>query len=240
MIVQIGAAGVGDLQQALVEAGEAIDQIELDKAIFGTSTYMAVRDYQARHVGPDGQALGEDGIVGPATMWALTHPGASGKSYVVNGWRFDSSSIRAEVRQVLQVAVGEIGVVEQPDGSNRGARVDQYTTPDLGIPWCAAFASWCYARAEHGSPFGRLLSAYKFSQWGSANGRIVAALDVPQPGDVFVILRGDLHGHVGLVTSLTDDSSGVMTVEGNSANACRGLIRPRASINLFVRPFPII
>lgn len=240
MIVQIGAANVGALQQALVEAGEAIDRAELAAATFGVSTEMAVRDYQARHVGPDGHALGEDGIVGPATQWALTHPGASGKSYVVNGWRFDSSSLRAEVRLLLQVAVGEIGVVENPDGSNRGVRVDQYTEPDLGIPWCAAFVSWCYKRGEQPSPFGRILSAYKMAQWSSAQGRVVAALDVPQPGDVFVILRGDLHGHVGMVTGLTDDSQGVMTCEGNSANAVRGLIRARASINLFVRPFPIV
>jgi hypothetical protein len=168
-------------------------------------------------------------------MWALLHPNGTQSRYTAPGWRCAPSEARAEVRRILEVAVGEIGVVERPDASNRGPRVDVYTAPELGIPWCAAFVSWCYAHAEKGSPFGRLLSALRFRDWGAAHGRTLGASALPQPGDVFVIPRGDLHGHVGLVAGLAPDGR-MLTIEGNAGNAVRGLVRARAAVTAVVRP----
>jgi hypothetical protein len=158
--------------------------------------------------------------------------------YTAPGWRCDPSEARLEVRGILEVAVGEIGTVEQPDGSNRGERVDVYTAPELGIPWCAAFVSWCYAHAEEGSPFGRLLSALRFRDWGAAHDRILGEAAMASPGDVFLILRGDMHGHVGLVAGLTFDGR-MCTVEGNAGNAVRGLVRARAAVTAVLRPIPL-
>ncbi len=222
-----------ELHQALVEAGETIDSAELAAGAIGPSTTAAVRHFQAQHTGSDGHALAVDGVVGPATAWALAHPNGGVARYTAAGWRCEPSQAREAVKPVLAAAVDEIGSCERPDGSNRGPRVDIYTAPDLGIPWCAAFASWCYRLA--GSPFGRLLSAYKIGEWGKARGRVVTD---PQPGDLFVILRGDLHGHVGLVAGAPVGGR-FCTVEGNSGNAVRGLVRPVDSISLFVRPIPL-
>jgi peptidoglycan hydrolase-like protein with peptidoglycan-binding domain len=44
------------IQQALIEAGEAIDAAELAAGVVGSSTAAAVRHFQAHHVGPDGHA----------------------------------------------------------------------------------------------------------------------------------------------------------------------------------------
>lgn len=233
-----GSAGVGAIHQALVEAGEPVAADELAAGAFGPSTEAAVRDFQARHVGPGGHALSEDGVVGPATEWALEHPNGAQARYTAPGWRYELSSCRAAVRRVLEVAVGEIGVTEQPDGSNSGPRVDVYTQPERGIQWCAAFVSWCYRRSENGSPFGTILSAYKFAEWGRQKGGLLGIAALPSPGDVFVIIRGDLHGHVGLVAGLTMDGR-LCTVEGNSGNAVRGLIRTRSTLSAIVRPIPI-
>lgn len=38
---------------------------------FGTATEKAVKEFQTAHDGPDGRALAIDGVVGPATWWAL-------------------------------------------------------------------------------------------------------------------------------------------------------------------------
>ncbi len=54
----------------------------------------------------------------------------------------------------LQVAETQVGVTEQPPGSNDGPQIAQYRTATqgayAGAPWCAYFVSWC--AAEAGSP----------------------------------------------------------------------------------------
>lgn len=240
MLVRQGAIGVGTIHQALVEAGEPIAADELASGLYGPSTELAVRDFQSRHVDQNGHALQEDGTVGPMTMWALQHPNGGTSRFTAPGWRCEPSDCRAAVKRVVEVAVGEIGVIEQPDGSNRGARVDVYTAPDLGIPWCAAFVSWCFLRgADDGSPFGRILSALKMREWAVTNNRLLGIAALPQPGDVFVLLRGDLHGHVGLVVGSTPDGR-MLTIEGNAGNAVRGLVRARAAVSCIIRPIPLV
>jgi hypothetical protein len=55
--------------------------------------------------------------------------------------------------EALKVAVSQIGVMEQPPGSNRGPEVDRYLTavgldPTRGsFPWCAAFVFSCFDEA---------------------------------------------------------------------------------------------
>lgn len=225
---------VGSVHQELLEAGCSIDAAELAAHRFGPTTELAVKAFQAAHVDLQGHRLDQDGVVGPMTLWALQHPAASAApSFTAPGWRSDIDQEPFEVRQILAAAVGEIGTREEPDGSNRGPRVDQYTGPEgLGQPWCAYFVSWCWSRREEGSPFGKLGSVLKLKSWGDEHGRIVAT---PQPGDLFLIMRDHFHGHCGLV-ALVNPNGTICTVEGNCSNAVRGLIRDTGSITAFVRP----
>jgi peptidoglycan hydrolase-like protein with peptidoglycan-binding domain len=39
---------------------------------FGANTEKAVKAFQSEHNGPNGESLKADGIIGPATWWALT------------------------------------------------------------------------------------------------------------------------------------------------------------------------
>src|SRR5689334_590246 len=50
----------------------------------------------------------------------------------------------------LRIALTQLGVKEQPAGSNRGPEVDGYLlTVGLspGYAWCAAFVYWCFHKA---------------------------------------------------------------------------------------------
>jgi len=254
MLVRQGAIGVGTIHQALIEAGETVADDERESGLYGASTELAVRDFQAHHVDQSGHALAVDGICGPATLWALQHPNGGANRFTAPGWRCEPSQAREAVRRVLEVAVDELGlgVTEQPDGSNRGPRVDVYTAPDLGIPWCAAFASWCYARRDGGSPFGRFTGSWQFREWGRKTGRVLGqglmtgAAAMPQAGDVAIILREDPRktqkeppGHTMLIAGIADDGR-LITIEGNSGNAVRGLVRPLDAPTFIVRPIPLV
>lgn len=241
MILQLGDSGplVGGVQQLLVESGYSPGLEDIGKQTFGFGTRDAVKAFQASHSGADGHALTVDGIIGASTAWSLQHPGGGGHGYTAPGWRCYPSEAPEPVRTVLQWSVGKIGVHEDPDGSNRGPEIDEWTgmtgqPADVrGPAWCAFWVSAAYAQAEGGSPFGVLASAYKIKEWGIAHGKIVSSILLP--GDIFVILRGDLHGHVGIVGTVLDVSS-VATIEANSSNGIRGLVRQVASFNCVVRP----
>jgi len=55
-----------------------------------------------------------------------------------------------------------------------------------------------------------------------------------RPGDVFVTMRTDIHGHVGLIVHVKDGRA--FTIEGNSGNAVRGGCRRLDSFTAVVRP----
>jgi hypothetical protein len=240
MALKFGETGaeVGELHQQLIEAGYSIDAAEASAQSFGPSTRHAVEDFQARHVDSMSRALAVDGIVGPSTRWALAHPGGHRdlNAFAVPGWNARMMEEAPPVRRVMAVAVAELGVREVPDGSNGGPRVDLYLAPQSGLPWCAAFVCWCWERAGDGRPFPRRLGVYSLYEDFKAAGRLLPAGVAPAAGDVFLILRGNGHGHCGLVASVTDDGLSVCTIEGNSANAVRGLIRPLSSITAIARP----
>jgi cell wall-associated NlpC family hydrolase len=118
--------------------------------------------------------------------------------------------------RALAVARGEIGVREQPPGSNDGPRLATYRSAVAGsyagAPWCAYFVSW--AAAQAGAPIGDggtgLGSVAQIHDWAQRTGRLVSQ---PQAGDL--ILFGT--AHVGIVESVNPDGS-LTTVEGNSSD----------------------
>lgn len=58
------------LQTMLANKGYSLGSCGVD-GDFGTATEKAVKAFQKTHDGPDGRALAIDGVVGPATWWAL-------------------------------------------------------------------------------------------------------------------------------------------------------------------------
>jgi hypothetical protein len=120
---------------------------------------------------------------------------------------------------VLAAVQREVGVAEQPPGSNDAPRIAQYrqATAGSGVgPWCAYFTSWAAREAgmplgENGQGFGSVDALYA---WAQRAGRAVANGPgvVPRPGDLIV-----WDEHIGVVESVLPDGA-VQTIEGNSSD----------------------
>jgi hypothetical protein len=145
----------------------------------------------------------------------------------------------------IRIALAEVGVKEDPPGSNRGPRVDEYLraaqlNPAMGsYPWCAAFVTWCVLEAA------KRLGPLRFK--GSASVATLLARNHelitpdPEPGCVFIHLRTDGKGHTGFVTAIVP-GVGFTSVEGNTdRNGSRtgGQVlhqsRPHAYANAYFR-----
>ena len=133
----------------------------------------------------------------------------------------------------LQAAETQIGVTEQPPGSNNGPQIAVYRSAVQGsypgAPWCAYFVSWAAARAgaplgDHGQGFG---SVAEITDWAKATGRFTTT---PAPGEL--ILFGT--AHVGIVKSVNPDGT-LTTVEGNSDNAVQQVTRWPSEATGYVR-----
>ncbi len=254
--LRLGATGVGVLHQRLIEANYNVDQSELISGIYGKSTEKQVKDFQASHIGPRGTPLNVDGMVGPDTLWAINNPGALSVKATVKGWKCDLDTdpkVRAIVRPVLLVARELLGVAETPGKPNRGPKIDVFTQPQLGSPWCLWFISHCYnLGCPLGSPFGRIGSAWGMLDWAEKNGRLIYTNhpDVKKidckysdllPGDLFLILRGERRdrenrrGHGSMLCNV-DTEPTFSTLGGNESDMVRGNLRTLASAGAIVRP----
>ena len=122
-------------------------------------------------------------------------------------------------RAALAAAQQEVGVTEQPPGSNDAPRIAHYrksTAGSMVAPWCAYFVSWAAREAgaplgDSGQGFGAVSDVWA---WGQRNGKAIpAGQGPPQPGDL-IVWDGR---HIGIVESVAADGS-VHTIEGNSSN----------------------
>ena len=251
--LSIGMSGgdVLDLHQILIEQGFSCgeDPSSLPQ-VFGVSTESAVKLFQASHDGPDKKCLAVDGTVGPGTWWALENPSGSaqGQPGQVMPDMPSQSPSNPIAAAALQSAWLELHkqVFEIPDGSNRSPEIDLYTgmagrpSSIPGPPWCAYFASWNFAKAPGGSPFGRIGGAQSIARHcqvaipGSV--RMVPSSEqssLPiKPGDLGIIADGQEHGHVVQFAAVLNGF--VWTVEGNCGNAVRSKKRAISTFKYIV------
>jgi surface antigen len=121
------------------------------------------------------------------------------------------------VNQVLNRARSQIGVNEQPFGSNRTAYGAWYGVQ--GQPWCAMFVSWCTFHEGLALP-ATISKGFAYTPAGAAwFQRRRRWTNRPAPGHiVFFNFPGDSVNrisHVGIVESVRPDGS-VVTIEGNT------------------------
>lgn len=150
--------------------------------------------------------------------------------------------------KALRIGLGQVGVKEQPAGSNSGAMVRAFQAatdaPGTGWPWCAAYALWSYAQAGAAQPYR---SAYvpALRNWYQAHNRKVTRAQV-RPGD-FVIFDWDKDStpdHVGLFKRWMNPAHTEFealegnTSIGNDSNGGEVMVRLRhiGDVAMFARP----
>jgi hypothetical protein len=133
----------------------------------------------------------------------------------------------------VRAAETQLGVTEQPPGSNDGPAIAMYRSAVqgayAGAPWCAYFVSW--AARQAGAPLGSdgqgLGSVAEIAQWARQTGRYTTT---PAPGEL--ILFGD--AHVGIVKSVNPNGT-LTTIEGNYANSVQEVTRWPSEATGYVR-----
>jgi hypothetical protein len=208
MSVENVLARIAELDRSLVQRSSPAT------GAAGTQAFASVLQGQALSGVPSGAAGNVSaalGFSGAAGTVAAT--GASGLAGA-------TAAGGTAGQRALAFAQAEVGVAEQPPGSNDAPRIAQYrqATAGSGIgPWCSYFVSWAAQQAgvplgEAGQGFGAVSAV---SAWAQRTGRWNAAGSgvPPAPGDL-IVWGGQ---HIGIVESVDPDGS-INTIEGNSSN----------------------
>jgi len=135
--------------------------------------------------------------------------------------------------RALDAARSQLGVTEQPPGSNDGPDIAKYRSAVAGsyagAPWCAYFVSW--AAAQAGAPIGDggtgLGSVEAVTAWAQRTGRYTTQ---PTPGEL--ILFGGRH--IGIVESVNADGT-LTTIEGNTSDGVHRRTHAVSEATGFVR-----
>jgi hypothetical protein len=182
---------------------------------YNLCTCHAVMLFQTRFNDVNGNPLDADGIVGPITWGALF--GARNIQAIVD-------APNGLLSAVLDIARSQIGVLENPSGSNNGSCIRKYQEAaaiEQGERWSMAFVYWCFSEAclslERANPVFKTGDVIK--GWLKAKGKILTNHDAKVntslvlPGQVFIISTGGGYGHSGLVER--NENGLLTTIEGN-------------------------
>ncbi|GAA1297531.1 CHAP domain-containing protein [Saccharothrix xinjiangensis] len=132
------------------------------------------------------------------------------------GGRTSPSDARARgrARTIISAARGQLGVRENPPGSNR----NPYGPT---AAWCSSFATAMWRKAGVDIPV--LPFTGDVFRWGQRNGKAYTSLSAVRPGDVLLFGTGPgspaTSKHIGIVEKV---SGGTVTlIEGNSGDSVR-------------------
>lgn len=118
------------------------------------------------------------------------------------------------VKDVIRIAMNQIGYTENPPGSNLNKYGEVFGLS--GVPWCVIFLWWCFHEAGEGKAFyggNKTASCGELLRFHKAIGQTA---ETPAPGDIVIL---NFHGgkdteHCGLV--INTQESKIFTVEGNT------------------------
>jgi hypothetical protein len=192
----------------------------LENGIFDEFTKSAVKLFQSMSIDIQGNPLISDGIVGSITWEALfgkktqDHPESFSTNY-------------SFLNKVIEVANSQIGVLEQPLGSNSGPEVEKYLA-SVGLPkgnsWCMAFVYYCFNEASKKLSVKNPLvkTGGCLHHWNETNGKKITTTQAKNnpllitPGAIFIIDHGSGLGHTGIVIDVV--AGYITTIEGNTNN----------------------
>jgi hypothetical protein len=132
---------------------------------------------------------------------------------------------------VIAAAAKEVGVQEDPFGSNRGKRVEFYqsSTGAYYLAWCASF---CWKMWQVAGDYKGATSAGAWRSTDTLGTKV--SLATIQPGDLVSLNEGD--GHVGLFVRINDSAKTVTLIAGNTSNSVKELDYSISMIHSICRP----
>jgi hypothetical protein len=204
------------VQNRLNEAGCGSIDVDGD---FGSNTFNAVKLFQARSTDSNGNPLVVDGKIGPIS-WETLFGEVSVP--VIN------ETENNLLKVVIKKAKSQVGVLEDPVGSNGGPEVDEYLASvglDSGYFWCMAFVYWCFNKAskELNLTNPAVKTAGVIDHWNRTKGKRISSDDAVnnpsrvKPGQIFIMSYGGGTGHTGIVESVSGGF--INTIEGNTNEA---------------------
>ena len=170
--------------------------------------------------------------------------------YMAGGIGGGAAVVAAGAMGVMQTAQNQIGITENPPGSNNVIFNTDYYGHEVNgdsYPWCCAFVWWCFDRSGNGAAFydgGKTASCASVRSWAQAYHLFISG-DQAQYGDI-VLFGSD--EHIELVVCNNGDGT-YTTIGGNTSpdeadsqsnGGCVALKRRSASgsfpITAFIRP----
>jgi hypothetical protein len=117
-------------------------------------------------------------------------------------------------KTLLATYRAELGVREDPLGSNRGPRVRQYqsSTGAYNAAWCVSFLQWGLQKNGVARIANRSAGVFYCVDWARKNGLLRYS---PKPGYLACYMWSQ--GHIGVVEEVTL-RGGFMAIEGNASN----------------------
>ena len=127
----------------------------------------------------------------------------------------------SQISDLLKIASAEIGVAEDPLGSNNIKYNTAYYGREVSgdsYPWCMVFVWWCFREAGLSSLFyggGKTASCTTLMNWAKQQGQFVTG--GYQAGDVFLYQFDDdsYADHTGIYTGEKDSKGRYFVIEGN-------------------------
>ncbi|MBO4864174.1 MAG: CHAP domain-containing protein [Eubacterium sp.] len=151
---------------------------------------------------------------------------------------------------VVKTAKGQIGITENPAGSNTVIYNTEYYGTEVSgddYPWCCVFVWWCFNKSGNADAFyggGKTAGCSAVHTWAQSNGLIVSSSEA-QYGDLCLFSTDE---HIEIVVANNGDGSyttiGGNTGSGDSGSQSNGggvFMRTRYTsgdfpITLFIRP----
>lgn len=127
--------------------------------------------------------------------------------------------------KVIEIARSELGVTENPPGSNRVKYWEDYDPKMQGQPWCVAFLWWVFNSAGERMAFfggGKTPSCGTLLRWYKEQGLTVPVGEL-RPGDIVILNFSGTKDtqHCGLVDFVLPGgwAVGIRTIEGNTSSS---------------------
>ena len=154
----------------------------------------------------------------------------------------------AKANDIIKKAVGEIGVKENPSGSNNVKYNTEYyggAVKGSAYPWCCAFIWWIFKKCNASKLFydGKK-TAYcpAVESWGKSK-KLTVERSKGKPGDIILF---DFYGkgesvHIGIIEKVVDNK--YQCIEGNTSStsddnggAVMRRLRPLSVVRCIIRP----